>query len=131
MEKPSKNNNSFLKKRILSFKYAFTGIFVSVKSQCNLKIHIIAAIIAIILGFILKISNQEWLIISIVIGGVITAEMFNTTIEAIVDIISPEYSENAKKAKDISAGAILILAIVAVVVGIIIFVPKIILVINQ
>jgi diacylglycerol kinase len=104
---------------------------VSVKSQCNLRIHIIAAIIAIILGFILRISVQEWLIISIVIGSVISAEMFNTSIEAIVDIISPEYSENAKKAKDISAGAVLILAIVAVVVGIIIFVPKIILVINQ
>lgn len=121
--------DNFLVKRCLSFKFAFNGIYYSIKSQTNLKIHIISAIIAIIMGFCFKLSNHEWLIISIVIGLVISAEMINSSIEALVDLISPEYQESAKNAKDISAGAVLILAIVAVVVGFIIFVPKILIVI--
>lgn len=123
--------NIFLKNRCLSFKFAFNGIISAFKSQFNLKIHFIASIIAILTGFYLEISYYEWAIIILVIGMVISAELINTSIESIVDLISPQYHESAKMAKDTSAGAVLIMAIVAFFVGFIIFVPKILTLIVQ
>jgi len=122
---------NFLKRRCLSFKFAIRGIFISVKSQLNMKIHIIAAILAILIGIYLEISNYEWLIIILVIGLVFSTEMINTSIEALVDLVSPAYHKSAEKAKDISAGAVLISAIIALIAGIIIFVPKILILINH
>lgn len=114
------------KKLINSFKYAIEGLISSFKTERNMKIHILAMIITVILGFILKLDVIEWCICIIAIVLVISAELLNTAIETIVDMISLEKSEKAKLAKDISAGAVLTFAIGAVVVGIIILVPKII-----
>ena len=110
---------------INSFKYAFEGIFTALKAEKNMKIHFIIMILVIILGIILKISRIEWIICIILFGFVISLELINTAIENTVDLITQEKNPKAKIAKDVSAGAVLIAAITAVVVGFIIFVPKI------
>ncbi len=112
------------KKLINSFRYAIEGFISSFKTERNMKIHILAMIIVIILGLYLKISSIEWCIIIIAIASVIGAELFNTTIETVVDMISPEKNPKAKLAKDISAAAVLAIAIGAAIIGIIIFIPK-------
>ena len=113
------------KKIINSFKYAIEGIIASFKSERNMKIHVLATIIVLILGLILKINIVEWCFCIISIVLVISAELLNTAIENIVDMISPEKNEKAKLIKDISAGAVLVLAIGAFIIGMIIFIPKI------
>lgn len=114
------------KKLINSFKYALQGFASSFRTERNMKIHAVATILVIILGIYLKLNLIEWSIITIAIVIVISAELFNTAIETIVDMVSPQKNEKAKLAKDISAGAVLILAIGSAIVGFIIFLPKII-----
>lgn len=113
------------KKLINSFKYAFTGIVTSFKTEQNMKIHILIMILIIIAGIVLKISSLDWIILVIMFALVISAELFNTTIETVVDMITMEKNEKAKIAKDVAAGAVLVLAIGSVIVGLIIFIPKI------
>lgn len=114
-----------MKKLINSFKYAICGIFTAFKEEKNMKVHVAIMLCVIIAGILLKISMQEWIICVILFGLVIASELFNTAIELTVDLAMPEKNEIAKKAKDIAAGAVLITAIVAIVVGLIIFIPKI------
>ena len=113
------------KKLINSFKYAGEGIVSSFKSERNMKIHIFIMIIVILAGILLELSKLEWIICVILFSVVICGELFNTAIETIVDMVSPEKNEKAKLAKDISAGAVLVLAIGAVIVGAVIFLPKV------
>ena len=113
------------KKLINSFKYAIEGFVSSFKTERNMKIHVLAMIIVIIFGFYLKINLIEWCFIALAIALVIGAELFNTAIETIVDMVSPEKNQKAKLAKDISAAAVLVFAIGALVTGVIIFIPKI------
>lgn len=113
------------KKMINSFKYAIEGFISSFKTERNMKNHILAMICVIILGIIYKLSVKEWMICIISISMVISAELFNTAIETVVDMISPEKNEKAKLAKDISAAAVLTLAVGAMIIGAIIFIPKI------
>ena len=114
------------KKNILySFKYAFNGIISSIKKERNMKIHISIMTIVMLLGIILKIQKIEWIICIILFGLVISLEMINTSIEIVVDMVMPNKNENAKNAKDISAGAVLIVAITSLTIGLIIFIPKI------
>ena len=110
---------------INSFKYAIEWIFTALKEEKNMKIHFIIMILVIILGIILKISRIEWIICIILFGFVISLELVNTAIENTVDLITQEKHPKAKIAKDVSAGAVLVATITAVVVGLIIFVPKI------
>lgn len=114
-----------MKKLINSFKYAICGIATAMKTEKNLKIHIGIMLLVIIGGLVFNISNSEWIICIILFGSVISTELFNTAIEITVDIAMPEKNEKAKKAKDISAGAVLITAITSAVIGLIIFIPKI------
>ena len=113
------------KKLINSFKYAFTGIKTSFKTEQNMKIHILIMILVILAGIILKIDALDWIILIIMISLVISAELFNTTIETVVDMITKEKNEKAKIAKDVAAGAVLVLAIGSAIIGLIIFIPKI------
>ena len=113
------------KKLINSFKYAIEGIISSFKTERNMKIHIFIMILVIIAGIILKISALDWIILVIMFAVVISAELFNTTFETVVDMITKERNEKAKLAKDIAAGAVLVLAIGSIIVGLIIFIPKI------
>jgi len=114
-----------------SFGYAFTGIFDLLKSEPNTRIHLLATIGALFGGFILGISKTEWCIILIVIALVWASEAFNTAIEKLTDHLFPEYHEKARFAKDISAGAVLVCAMAALGCGLIIFVPKLLLIIKS
>lgn len=114
------------KKIINSFKNAFNGMVVSFKQERNMKIHISIMFLVILLGIIFKIKMIEWIICIICFALVIAGELFNTAVELTVDLAMPDFNEKAKMAKDISAGAVLVLAIVSVIIGLIIFVPKII-----
>lgn len=114
------------KRLINSFRYAIEGFISSFRTERNMKIHILAMLAVIVLGFILKLNTIEWCICVTIIVLVISAELFNTAIETVVDMISPEKNEKAKLAKDISAAAVLTLAIGAIIIGVIIFTPKII-----
>ena len=110
--------------RIKSFGYAGRGIKIVFGSEPNMKIHIFVAMLVILCGFVFKINITEWILCLLCIGLVFSAEMLNTAIENVVDLASPEHHELAGKAKDIAAGAVLICAIISVVIGLLIFVPK-------
>lgn len=114
------------KKIMSSFKYAFQGILTSFKTERNMKIHIMIMVLVIIAGIILKISKIEWMICILLFVIVIVGELFNTSVETIVDMVMPEINEKAKIAKDVAAGAVLISAIGAAIIGLTIFIPKII-----
>jgi diacylglycerol kinase (ATP) len=107
-----------------SFRYAFAGIGYAVRTQANLRIHGIISIAVIVVGLWLRISNTEWAIIVVTMMMVLSAELFNTAIEAVIDRIGPEAHPLSKTTKDAAAGAVLIGAIGAVIVGILIFLPK-------
>lgn len=128
-EKMNKRNLVKMRKKrkrlINSFKYAFQGIGEALKTEQNLKIHFIIAGLVIIAGFAFNISEIEWIACIILFGLVISLELINTAIETTVDIAMPDINEKAKFAKDIAAGAVLVSAIMSVVVGLIIFLPKI------
>lgn len=114
------------RKRIRSFAYAFNGLKILFSTQHNARIHGFCAIIAIVLGLYFSISNIEWIAITISIGMVIAAEAFNSSIETLCNAISPEYNHQIKAIKDLAAGAVLVVAIMALTIGLLIFIPKLI-----
>lgn len=107
-----------------SFGYAFQGIFNTIRTERNIKIHCAAAILVTIFGIWLQISKTEWMICFILFGLILALELVNTAVEATVDLFTEERKPLAKKAKDAAAGAVLIVAIFAAVMGILIFIPK-------
>lgn len=109
-----------------SFGYAFKGIDDVIEHEPNMKIHVVVAILVVIMAIILKVSIIEWIILVLLIGAVLAAETINTTIENLVDMYTKEYDEKAKIVKDTAAGTVLILAITSANIGLIIFIPKII-----
>ena len=119
----NKSKNGFIK-RIKSFGYAFTGLFELIKSEPNARIHFVATLGVLIAGLIMGLSNVEWCVVLIAIAMVWASEAFNTVIEKLTDHLFPEHQETARIVKDISAGAVLICAIVALICGLIIFLPK-------
>lgn len=108
---------------ILSFRYAFEGLVAAFKEEPNLKFHFLAGFLVLIASFLLNISKSDWVVVIILIGFVIAVELTNTAIEAVVDGLIQEHHPSAKIAKDISAGAVLVAALTAAVVGILIFWP--------
>ena len=114
------------KKLANSFKYAFVGTITSFRKERNMKIHFLIMLLVILFGYLLKISQIEWFVCILWSAVVIAGELFNTAIETTVNIVMPFRNPKAKAAKDISAGAVLMLAIGAAVTGTIIFIPKII-----
>ena len=114
------------KKLINSFYYAGRGIISGIKQERNFRIHISIMILVILAGFYFHISMFEWMICIILFGLVISLELVNTAIETTVDIAMPEKNEKAKIAKDVSAGAVLVVAIASAIIGLLIFIPKII-----
>ena len=115
-----------IKKFLLSFTYPIKGLKYAYRNEQNLAVEVGIALIVLIAGFLFKISLSEWGVLALTIGMVISGELFNTAIEAVVDLVTEEYHPLAKVAKDTSAAAVFIIAIVSIVVGIVIFVPKII-----
>ncbi|MEY4927819.1 MAG: hypothetical protein RI894_2255 [Bacteroidota bacterium] len=115
----------FIQARLKSFHYAFSGIAEVVRSQPNAKIHLVGLVASIVLGGVCGLSAIEWAVVALCCGSVLAAEALNTAIENVVDLVSPDYHPLAGKAKDAAAAAVLITAIAAVIVGVIIFLPKI------
>ena len=109
-----------------SFSFAFSGLKLAFKNEPNLRIHVLIGIVALLVGFILNLNAAEMAILVLTIAFVILLELLNTTLEAIVDLASPEIKPTAKLAKDVSAAAVLISAIASVVIGALLFLPKII-----
>ena len=113
------------KSLIYSFFYAGRGIISALKEERNLKIHISIMLLVILAGIYFQISYMEWIICIILFALVISLELVNTAIETTVDIAMPEKNEKAKIAKDVSAGAVLVSAIASAIIGLMIFIPKI------
>ena len=114
-----------MKKLIRSFGFAFKGIGYAARTQLNFRVHIVAALTAVLLGCALHVSVNEWLWIALCMVLVVNAELLNTAIEVLVDLVSPGYNAKAGHIKDISAGAVLVTAIFALLSGLVIFLPKI------
>lgn len=112
------------KKQIRSFGYAWRGIRSCVGREQNLGTHLVAAVLVIAVGLALGLSRMEWVAVVLCIGIVIAAELINSAIERLVDLVSPGHHPVAGQVKDIAAGAVLVCAIAAAAVGLIIFVPK-------
>jgi diacylglycerol kinase len=116
-----------MNKFIRGFGYALKGLEYACRTQLNFRVHLVLAIIAIYLGYALHITGTEWLWIILCIGMVLIAELFNTAFEIFCDIVSPEYNQRIGHVKDMCAAAVLVTAITALVIGAIIFLPKILL----
>lgn len=108
------------------FTDAFNGIFQAIKLEKNIKIHLFVAILVIISGLLFNISLIEWNFIILSIALVLAAEVFNTSIENLCDFVEPKFNEKIGLIKDLAAGAVLILSLASLIVGLIIFIPKII-----
>jgi diacylglycerol kinase len=109
----------------VSFKHAFDGFIYATRTQPNFRFHLLATIIVILLGLYFSISSIEWLILVFTINTVLVAEMVNTAIESMVDLITLERRADAKVAKDVSAAMVLVSATLSVFVALMIFLPKI------
>jgi len=108
-----------------SFIYAFEGIKLTYKNEPNFRIQLILALLSTFLGIVLSISQTEWLILITVIFMVLLLELINSSLEALVDLVSPDINEKAKIAKDTAAGAVFVASILSLVIGIMLFLPKI------
>lgn len=108
-----------------SFKYAFQGIFHALLNEANFRVQLLFSIFILVIGLLLNISNTEWAVIVIALGLLLSAEMVNTVVEEFIDNLITEQSEAAKIIKDLSAGFVLTTGVVALIVTLLIFVPKI------
>lgn len=120
------SNRFSLRKRLKSFVFAFNGIKNLVYKEHNARIHFLALFCAVGLGIFFNIELTEWIAIIIVSGMVILSELFNTAIEQLADFVEPEWNSKIGLIKDLSAGAVLVSVIISLVVGGLIFIPKII-----
>lgn len=120
-----KSNKFSLRTRLGSFKFAFNGLRLLLTNEHNSRIHLLSTIIATALGFILKISVTDWILLAIVIGLVFISELLNTSLEKLSDIVHPEWNGQIKEVKDYSSAAVFISAIVALLTGSLIFIPRI------
>ena len=115
-----------IKKFLLSFTYPIKGLRYAYRHEQNLAVDVGVALLVTIAGFIFKLNLVEWAILALTIGLVISCELINTAIEAVVDLVTEDYHPLAKVAKDTAAAAVFVFAIIAVIVGLIIFLPKVI-----
>ena len=107
-----------------SFLFAFNGLIYAFKTQLNFKVHCFSAIVAIFLGLYVKLNTAEWLWISLAIALVLVLELLNTAIEVLVDLVSPERNDKAGAIKDLAAAAVAVTSLLALAIGLFIFVPK-------
>lgn len=114
-----------IQKRIKSFGYAFNGLKILICEEHNARIHLLAVICTVIAGILLSVSTMEWISLFFAMGFVITLEIVNSALENIADFISPGRHDMIKKIKDLSAAAVLVSAFTALIIGLVIFLPKI------
>lgn len=120
------NSNFKHRHHHISFLSALFGIYLAITSEINMKLIILFTIFTLLAGFYLRISYQEWLFVLTTIIIVFLAEMVNTSIEAVTDLVTKEWREDAKIAKDVSGGMVLVSCIGAFIIGMVIFLPKVI-----
>ncbi|WP_158826002.1 diacylglycerol kinase family protein [Mucilaginibacter lacusdianchii] len=113
-----------MQKFIRGFGYAFKGLRYATATQLNFRVHLVAMLTVAFMGYALHISQQEWLWIGLCIALVLVVELINTAIETLTDLVSPDYNVKAGIVKDVSAGAVLLAAIFALITGLVIFLPK-------
>jgi diacylglycerol kinase (ATP) len=118
------SENFTLKSRLGSFRFAFRGLQSLLKNEHNSRIHLLAAIVAFIVGILVHLNQYEWSLLIIVTGLVFFAELFNSSIESLADRVDPDWNELVGKAKDYSAAGVLISAFIALAVAGMIFIPK-------
>jgi len=114
-----------LAKRLMSFRHAFRGLGLLIRNEANMRIHLVVTVAVIAAGIFLHISFAKWLIIILTIGFVLVAESLNSAVEKLCDIVSPEVDTRIKNIKDMLAAGVLISAMVAVIIGLVIFLPHI------
>lgn len=117
--------SNYLKRTIRSISWALSGISLAFRTQFNFRFHVFSAVIVLLVSFLLRISALEWCIILFCIASVVTAELLNTSQEFNTDLLSPGYHETAKHVKDLAAAAVLVVSIVSAIIGLIVFLPKI------
>jgi len=126
MENDKSTEPFSLKKRLKSFGFAFRGIARAVRDEHNLRIHLVVAVLVILTGLWLDLSIAEWLFVVFAIGFVLTAEFFNSALERLTDMVQPDSDPGAGLIKDMAAGAVLVAAITAAIIGLFIFIPRLI-----
>lgn len=125
MNMGSRDKPPFSPSRLISsFRFAFAGLHHAIKHEKNLQVHLAAAVLAAALGIVLRISEIEWLFILLCVFGMIILEVMNAAIERTVDLLTEDYHPLAKQAKDLGAAAVLLCALFSILVGFIIFGPK-------
>lgn len=118
-------NKGFISYQLQTFIYAFRGIRVFFTYETKAVIHLLASALAIVLGVFFKLDKLEWTFIVVAIGIVFISELFNTVVEKLADLVEPEMSTKVKDIKDIAAGAVLVSAITSLIIGLLIYIPKI------
>jgi diacylglycerol kinase len=112
-----------IKKHIMSYRYAFRGIALAFRSESNMLVHVIAAVLVLLVNYLLRVTSTEWIITTMLIGLAWMAEVFNTAIEKLASRVSKEQDQLIGQAKDLAAGAVLIICLAAVLCALIIYVP--------
>lgn len=115
---------SWITRRAKSFGYAFAGLVTLVKTQPNAQLHMLATALVIAAGLALGLSTLEWGLIALAIGGVWATEALNTALEILCDKVEPEHHPAIKQVKDVAAAGVLLVAAAALVVGALVFLPK-------
>ncbi|WP_317191382.1 diacylglycerol kinase family protein [Hymenobacter guriensis] len=116
---------AILRQRAASFGYAFRGVAAALRTEVHLRLHAAATLVVLGLGWYFKITPGEWAAVALSVGAVWCAELMNTAIEAVVNLVSPEYHPLAGRAKDVAAGAVLVMALAALTVGLLVFAPRV------
>ncbi|WP_017472606.1 diacylglycerol kinase family protein [Amphibacillus jilinensis] len=114
-----------IKKKRVGIGYAFNGLKYALKNEINMRVHLLITCMVITFGFLFSISLIEWILLILTIGFVLTAEVFNTAVELMLDYLAPDWHPTAGIIKDLTAGAVLIASAIAAVIGLIIFFPKV------
>jgi diacylglycerol kinase len=121
---PSRERGGSAARIVRSFGYAFQGLVTLVRTQPNFGVHIVAAVFALVLGIVLRLSTAEMALLVLTMGTVLAVEALNTCLETLCDLVSPTYHPLVKKCKDVSAAAVLISAVAAVGVAALLFLPR-------
>jgi len=122
---PPRRFPAALRRRVASFGYAFRGVAAALRSEIHLQFHALATVVVAGLGFYFQLNALEWALVALAVGLVWSLELANTAVEAVVNLVSPEYHPLAGRAKDVAAGAVLVGAVAALVVGVLVFWPHV------
>ena len=121
--RPPRRFSPAVRRRAASFGYALRGVGAALRTEVHLWFHAGATVAVVALGLYCQLARWEWVAVALSVGAVWCAELLNTAVEAVVDLVSPQYHPLAGRAKDVAAGAVLVMALAALVVGLLIFWP--------